>query len=75
MHNTHFYEVKVNCTTATEETLSSAVIANKIEIAKPTKFPKGIMEKWTSENLFVPIVNYYLRSNHVWVQIIQNFVL
>jgi len=75
MHTTHFYEVKVNCTTETEETLNSAVIASKIAIVTTTKFPKGIMGKWTSENLFVPIVNYYLRSNHLWVQIIQNLVL
>jgi organic hydroperoxide reductase OsmC/OhrA len=67
MNDTHFYEVNLTWNTATQETLSSPVIASKIEVVTPPEFPKGIKEKWTPEHLFVAAVNSCLMSTFLLV--------
>jgi organic hydroperoxide reductase OsmC/OhrA len=67
MNDTHFYEVNLTWNTATQGTLSSPVIANKIEVVTPPEFPKGIKEKWTPEHLFVAAVNSCLMSTFLLV--------
>lgn len=64
---THYYEVNLLWDYATQGTLSSPVIANKIEVVTPPEFPKGIKEKWTPEHLFVAAVNSCLMSTFLLV--------
>ena len=62
MNDTHFYEVNLTWNTATQGTLSSPLIASKIEVVTPPEFDNGIKEKWTPEHLFVAAVNSCLMS-------------
>lgn len=67
MENTHYYEVNLLWDSATQGTLSSPVIVDKIEVVTPPEFPKGIKEKWTPEHLFVASVNACLMSTFLLV--------
>lgn len=66
MEDTHFYEVNLTWNTATQGTLSSPVITEKIEAVTPPKFSKGIKEKWTPKHLFVS-ADYCLISTFLLV--------
>lgn len=65
--NTHTYEVNLKWDALIMETLSSTILPNKIEVATPPKFSKGIKEKWTPEHLFVAAVNSCLISTFLLV--------
>lgn len=67
MSDTHYYEVNLLWDSATQGTLSSPVIASKIEVVTPPEFPQGIKEKWTPEHLFVAAVNSCLMSTFLLV--------
>ncbi len=67
MNDIHLYEVNLTWDTATQGTLSSPVIASKIEVVTPPEFPKGMKEKWTPEHLFVAAVNSCLMSTFLLV--------
>jgi organic hydroperoxide reductase OsmC/OhrA len=67
MNNTHYYEVNLLWNAATQGTVSSPVIASKIEVVTPPEFPNGIKEKWTPEHLFVAAVNSCLMSTFLLV--------
>jgi hypothetical protein len=45
MNDEHYYEVNLLWNSATQGTLSSPVITNKIEVVTPPEFPNGIKEK------------------------------
>ena len=67
MNDTHYYEVNLQWNWATQGTLSSPVIASKIEVVTPPEFMNGIKEKWTPEHLFVAAVNSCLMSTFLLV--------
>jgi organic hydroperoxide reductase OsmC/OhrA len=67
MSDTHYYEVNLLWNSATQGTVSSPVIASKIEVVTPPEFPNGIKEKWTPEHLFVAAVNSCLMSTFLLV--------
>ncbi len=67
MENTHYYEVDLLWDSETRGTLSSPVIAGKIEVVTPPEFPNGIKEKWTPEHLYVAAVNSCLMSTFLLV--------
>jgi len=59
MHN---YEVNLQWNNDTKGTLSSPVLPNKIEVATPPEFPKGMEGIWTPEHLFVASINACLMA-------------
>lgn len=67
MDNPSYYEVNLLWDTATQGTLSSPVIASKIEVVTPPEFPNGIKEKWKPEHLFIASVNSCLMSTFLLV--------
>jgi organic hydroperoxide reductase OsmC/OhrA len=67
MDDAHYYEVNLLWNSATQGTISSPVIASKIDVVTPHEFPKGIKEKWTPEHLFVAAVNSCLMSTFLLV--------
>ena len=67
MNDEHYYEVNLLWNSATQGTLSSPVITNKIEVVTPPEFPNGIKEKWTPEHLFVAAMNSCLMSTFLLV--------
>ena len=67
MDDTHYYEVNLLWNSGTQGTLSSPIIPNKIDVATPPEFPKGVKEKWTPEHLFVAAVNSCLMSTFLLV--------
>lgn len=73
MNDTHFYEANLTWNNETRGTLSSPVIASKIEVVTPPEFPKGIKEKWTPEHLYVAAVNSCLMSTFLLVADNSNF--
>ena len=67
MNDTHYYEVNLLWNAATQTTIISPVIASKIEVVKPSKYPKEIKEKWTPEHLSVAAVSSCLMSTFLLV--------
>jgi organic hydroperoxide reductase OsmC/OhrA len=67
METIHYYEVDLYWNSATQGTLSSPLVASKIEVVTPPEFPHGIKEKWTPEHLFVAAVNSCLMSTFLLV--------
>jgi peroxiredoxin-like protein len=53
MDHTHFYEVELNWETGRKGFISSPVLNEKIEVATPPEFNKGIPGIWTPEHLLV----------------------
>ena len=62
MNEIHNYEVNLQWTNSTKGTLSSPVLPNKIEVATPPDFPKGVEGIWTPEHLFVASINACLMA-------------
>ena len=67
MNDAHYYEVNLLWNSGTQGTLSSPKTPDKIEVATPPEFPKGVKEKWTPEHLFVAAVNSCLMSTFLLV--------
>jgi organic hydroperoxide reductase OsmC/OhrA len=51
------YEVNLKWTVNRKGVLSSPVLPQKIEVATPPDFPKGMEGVWTPEHLFVASIN------------------
>jgi organic hydroperoxide reductase OsmC/OhrA len=62
MNDTHSYEVNLQWNYDTKGTLSSPALPNKIEVATPPDFPKGMAGIWSPEHLFVASVNACLMA-------------
>ena len=62
MSEMHNYEVNLQWNNDTKGTLSSPVLPNKIEVATPPEFPKGMEGIWTPEHLFVASINACLMA-------------
>lgn len=62
MENTHQYEVDVEWTKNRKGIISSPELSQKIEIATPPDFPKGVPNIWSPEHLFVAAVNSCLMN-------------
>jgi peroxiredoxin-like protein len=57
MPNEHFYEVAVKWSADRKGIMSSPVLMQKIEVATPPEFPKGMVNIWSPEHLLVAAVN------------------
>ena len=53
----HTYNVNLKWTTDRKGELSSPELENKIEVATPPQFPKGIEGIWSPEHLFTAAIN------------------
>jgi organic hydroperoxide reductase OsmC/OhrA len=58
----HVYEVSVNWQADRKGVMSSPVLNEKMEVATPPQFPKGMEGIWSPEHLFVAAVNSYLMT-------------
>ena len=67
MNDTHYYEVNLLWNHDSKGTLSSPILPDKIEVATPPEFPKGMKEIWTPEHLFVAAVNSCLMSTFLLI--------
>ncbi|MDY0780989.1 OsmC family protein [Tenacibaculum sp. IB213877] len=73
MAKEHFYQVKVNFEKDRLGTLSSEVLDEKIKIATPPEFPKGIENVWSPEHYFVAAINGCLMTT--FLAVAENFKL
>lgn len=62
MANEHYYEVNVQWTEDRKGQMSSPVLTQKIEVATPPEFPKGMPDIWSPEHLLVAAVNSCLMT-------------
>lgn len=62
MDEKHLYEVNLDWADTRRGDLSSPVLNNKIEVATPPEFPKGIEGVWSPEHLFVSAVSSCLMT-------------
>jgi peroxiredoxin-like protein len=62
MENEHFYEVAVHWNADRKGIMSSPVLPDKIEVATPPEFPKGMEGIWSPEHLLVAAVNSCLMT-------------
>ena len=53
----HIYNVELKWLTDRKGELSSPELTNKIEVATPPQFPKGIEGIWSPEHLFTAAIN------------------
>ena len=67
MDNTHYYEVNLEWMAARKGTINSPVLSEKIEVATPPEFPKGIPGVWSPEHLFVAAVDSCLMTTFLAV--------
>ncbi|MGZ3752267.1 MAG: OsmC family protein [Mucilaginibacter sp.] len=58
----HTYEVEVNWTNDRLGVLTSTELKDKLAVATPPQFPKGIEEIWSPEHLFTAAVNSCLMT-------------
>lgn len=58
----HMYEVDLTWDKDRKGTLSSTVLNDKIEVATPPQFPKGMERIWSPEHLFVASVSSCLMT-------------
>ena len=58
----HIYEVSVNWQADRKGVMSSPVLNDKVEVATPPQFPKGMEGIWSPEHLFVAAVNSCLMT-------------
>jgi peroxiredoxin-like protein len=73
MENTHLYEVEVNWLHSRVGGLSSPVLNDKIEVATPPEFNKGVAGIWSPEHLLVAAVNSCLMTT--FLAVAENFKL
>ncbi len=62
MPDQHFYEVAVQWSADRKGIMSSPVLPDKIEVATPPQFPKGMEHIWSPEHLLVAAVNSCLMT-------------
>ena len=58
----HLYEVSVNWQADRKGLMSSPVLNDKVEVATPPQFPKGMEGIWSPEHLFVAAINSCLKT-------------
>ncbi|HAO07976.1 MAG TPA: osmotically inducible protein OsmC [Chryseobacterium sp.] len=58
----HFYNVDVKWETDRKGEISSSEISQKIEVATPPQFPKGMVNIWSPEHLFTAAVSSCLMT-------------
>jgi peroxiredoxin-like protein len=63
MSDIHHYEVNLEWNQDRKGTLSSPIVTQKIEVATPSEFPKGMPDIWSPEHLFVASVNACLMAS------------
>lgn len=73
MSKAHYYQVKVNFKEQRLGTLSSEVLDEKISIATPPEFPKGIENVWSPEHYFIAAINGCLMTT--FLAVAENFKL
>ena len=62
MTTEHFYEVDVKWDSDRKGVMSSPVLTEKMEVATPPEFPKGMEHIWSPEHLLVAAVNSCLMT-------------
>lgn len=62
MSQVHTYEVNVEWDEKRKGTMSSPALNDKIEVATPPEFPKGMEGIWSPEHLYVASVNSCLMT-------------
>ena len=62
MTTAHLYDVSVQWNEDRKGTMSSTVLTQKIEVATPPEFAKGMPNIWSPEHLFVAAVNSCLMT-------------
>ena len=62
MENEHYYEVAVQWSADRKGIMSSPVLTQKIEVATPPEFAKGMVGIWSPEHLLVAAVNSCLMT-------------
>ena len=62
MPTEHFYEVDVKWDSDRKGVMSSPVLTEKMEVATPPEFPKGMEHIWSPEHLLVAAVNSCLMT-------------
>ena len=62
MSEPHFYEVAVQWKADRKGIMSSPVLTDKIEVATPPEFPKGMEGIWSPEHYFIAAVNSCLMT-------------
>lgn len=73
MSQTHLYQVAVRFEHDRKGTLSSETLSEKISIATPPEFAKGMPNIWSPEHYFVAAVNGCLMTT--FLAIAENFKL
>lgn len=63
----HTYEVNLSWTEDRKGVMSSPVLDQKIEVATPPEFPKGIAGIWSPEHLFVSAISSCLMTTFLAV--------
>lgn len=58
----HTYDVTVDWKEQRKGLMSSSVLSEKIEVATPPQFPKGMENIWSPEHLFVAAINSCLMT-------------
>ena len=58
----HFYNVDVKCESDRKGEISSSEISQKLEVATPPQFPKGMENIWSPEHLFTAAVSSCLMT-------------
>ena len=69
----HFYNVDVKCESDRKGEISSSEISQKLEVATPPQFPKGMENIWSPEHLFTAAVSSCLMTT--FLAIAENFKL
>ncbi len=62
METVHYYNVDLNWETDRKGLMSSPVLNERIEVATPPEFPKGMEGIWSPEHLLVAAVNSCLMT-------------
>jgi peroxiredoxin-like protein len=73
MINEHFYKVEVKWVNDRLGVLDSPELHDKVSVATPPQFPKGIDKVWSPEHLFTAAVNSCLMTT--FLAIAENFKL
>ena len=66
MSTEHFYEVAVQWSMDRKGIMSSPVLPDKIEVATPPEFPKGMENIWSPEHLLVAAVNEAIERSQTY---------
>ncbi len=71
----HVYEVSVKWQADRKGVMSSPVLNEKMEVATPPQFPKGMEGIWSPEHLFVAAINSCLMTTFLSIEKTQSLIL